>query len=293
MTAEADNRTSLLGTRPSSARALLLVLLGEFVWPSVKPVWSATLLRALADLDVEPNAARKALQRTADSGFIAPEREGRRVRWTITEDGFRTLSAGDERVLQWDSRDTRWDGRWLIVSVSVPERQRRLRHHLQSRLFWAGLGSPVPGQWITPHWERADEVAKIIRDLDLDDQAHMFIGAPGPIADERRLVAQSWDLDELAADYRGFIDAFAGLNPRSDLECMRARVALTQDWRRFPYLDPDLPKQFLPAEWPGHDAARVFRDRHNAFRVRSLRHWNRISADHDNGASQSEGSDVD
>jgi phenylacetic acid degradation operon negative regulatory protein len=281
-----------MGTRPSSARALLLVLLGEFVWPSVQPVWSATLLRALADLDVESNAARKALQRTAESGLIAAEREGRRVRWTITHDGSRTLAAGDDRVLQWDSRDTSWDGRWLIVSVPVPERQRRLRHHLQSRLFWAGLGSPVPGEWITPHWERADEVAKIIRDLGLDDQAHMFIGAPGPIADEHRLVARSWDLDRLAAEYRDFIDAFAGLNPRSDLECLRARVALTQNWRRFPYLDPDLPKQFLPDDWPGHEASRVFRDRHNTFQVPSVRHWNRISADHVNLASPGESSDL-
>lgn len=275
------SRTPLTGTRPSSARAILLVLLGEFVWPSAKPVWSSTLLKAMADLDVEPNAARKALQRTADSGLIGSKKEGRRVRWSITQEGFQTLAAGDERVFHWDARDTRWDGRWLIVSVTVPERKRRLRHHLHSRLSWAGLGSPVPGEWITPHWDRAEDVADVLRGLELDSQAHMFIGTPGPIADERRLVSQAWDLEELAEEYRAFIEHFTSLSPRSDLECMQVRVALTQDWRRFPYLDPDLPKQFLSADWPGHEASKVFRECHNAWAVRSLRHWNRLSKDGD------------
>jgi phenylacetic acid degradation operon negative regulatory protein len=272
------SRAPLAGTRQSSARALLLVLLGEFVWPSLDPVWSSTLLKALADLDVEPNAARKALQRTSETGLIEAERDGRRVRWTITPGGFRTLQAGDQRVFRWDARDTSWDGRWLMLSVSVPEKQRKLRHHLQSRLTWAGLGSPVPGEWLTPHWERAEDVADVVRSLNLVDQAHMFIGTPGPLTDERRLVERAWDLDELAAEYQHFIDTFGSVNPPTDRDCLRERVALTQSWRRFPYLDPDLPKQFLPTNWPGHEASRVFRDRHNALEVRSLRHWNKLAS---------------
>jgi len=51
--------------RPSSARALLLVMIGEFVWPSGQPAWSSTLLSGLAEFDIEPSAARKALHRPA------------------------------------------------------------------------------------------------------------------------------------------------------------------------------------------------------------------------------------
>ncbi len=52
-------RNPLGGVRPSSARALLLVMIGEFVWPAGLPAWSSTLLSGLAEFDIEPNAARK------------------------------------------------------------------------------------------------------------------------------------------------------------------------------------------------------------------------------------------
>lgn len=60
--------TKPLGSaRPDSAKGLLLVVLGEFVWPRPQPIWSSTLLDALAERDIEPNAARKAMNRTAAS----------------------------------------------------------------------------------------------------------------------------------------------------------------------------------------------------------------------------------
>jgi len=274
----ARTATPLSGTRPSSARALLLVVLGEFVWPTRAPAWSSTLLSALAELDVEPNAARKALHRTAESGITEPGRVGRRVHWSITAKGALIMSSGHERTYNWDARRTSWDGTWLLLSVSVPETQRKLRHHLQNRLTWAGMGSPVPGQWITTHWERADEVAQIVRDLGLEEQAHSFVGTLGPLGSEAGIVGAAWDLDALADDYRSFIETYAETHPHTDAECFRARVLLVQDWRRFPYLDPDLPRRFLPAGWPGYEAVRLFRDRHGAWVSRSATHWDHLDA---------------
>ena len=176
----------------------------------------------------------------------------------------------------WDARDRSWDGRWLVLSVTVPQAQRRVRHHLQSRLAWAGLGSPAPGQWLTPHWPRGERVARIVRELGLQNQAHSFVGPLGPVGDETRPVRAAWDLGALERGYRDFIATYSALAPRTDRDCLRARVALVQDWRRFPYLDPDLPPRFLPPSWPGEAAARVFRDRHHAWAARSARCWRRL-----------------
>jgi phenylacetic acid degradation operon negative regulatory protein len=90
--------------------------------------------------------------------------------------------------LRLDARNTEWDGRWLVLSLTVPESQRKLRHHIQSRLQWAGLGSPAPGDWLTPYWERGEQVAEIVRELGLHDQAHSFVGVLGPVGDPLRLV---------------------------------------------------------------------------------------------------------
>src|SRR3954471_7816218 len=75
----------------ASARSLLLTVLGEFVLPAARPVRTAALLELLADVDVAEKAARQALMRTADSGWIASRRAGRESRWSLTEAGERLL----------------------------------------------------------------------------------------------------------------------------------------------------------------------------------------------------------
>ena len=75
-------RNPLDSVWPSSARALLLVMIGEFVWPAGQPAWSSTLLSGLSEFDIEPNAARKAPHRIAATGITTSRREGNRVRWS-------------------------------------------------------------------------------------------------------------------------------------------------------------------------------------------------------------------
>ncbi|QDG66698.1 PaaX family transcriptional regulator [Pseudarthrobacter sp. NIBRBAC000502772] len=272
----------LSGVHETSARAALLVALGEFVWPTGRPVWSSTLVSFLADLDYEPNAARKAIQRTVKSGHVEPVKVGRRARLEFTRAGFQSMAAGAERIYGWESRDMTWDGRWLSLLVTVPESKRQLRHHLQSGLIWAGLGSPAPGHWLSPHVDRADAVEQVIDRLGLAGQAHSFIGTHGSIGDENDLVRDAWNLDALRAQYEAFIERFAKMSPRTDRDCMVARVELVQAWRRFPYLDPDLPRQFLPRDWPGYTATKVLRERRNAWEVRSNRYWNQLENEGEN-----------
>jgi phenylacetic acid degradation operon negative regulatory protein len=269
-------RNPLGSARPSSARALLLVVIGEFVWPTGQPAWSSTLLSALSEFGIEPNAGRKALQRIAATGITTSGREANRVRWNVTQKGDRILRAGWERTYGWHARNTEWDGRWLVLSVTVPESQRKLRHHLQSRLLWAGLGSPAPGEWLTPHWARGEQVAEIVRQLGLDEQAHSFTGELGPLGDPLRLVRAAWNLDDLDKDYRTFIDAYSRRQPRTDRDHFRARVELVQDWRRFPYLDPDLPAAYLPESWPGAEASTLFTERYQAWKEPSGRYWDTV-----------------
>ena len=64
----------------ASARSLLLTVLGEFVLPTGHPVWTATLIELLGELDVAEKAARQAIMRTADSGWIEGSRIGRETR---------------------------------------------------------------------------------------------------------------------------------------------------------------------------------------------------------------------
>jgi phenylacetic acid degradation operon negative regulatory protein len=251
----------------------LLTVLGEFVLPRPEPVWTQTLIDVLAGLGVEQKSARQALARTAAEGLLASDRSGRRVRWSLSTAGRRLLTEGAARIYGFGTRSTAWDGRWLVLLVSVPESRRQLRHRLRTRLAWAGLGSPTPGVWVTPDPTKQDEVARVIADLELNEVTSSFVGPFGAIGAERDVVAQAWDLAGIEAAYADFLATFGSMAPTTSAEVMTAQIHLVHAWRRFPFLDPALPSELLPAEWAGARAAALFGTLHARWDGPASRHW--------------------
>jgi phenylacetic acid degradation operon negative regulatory protein len=252
-----------------SARSLLLTVLGEFVRPIDRPVWTATLVGVLAALGVEEKSARQALARTATDGWISSERDGRRTRWTLTPAGRRLLTEGAQRIYSFETQELGWDGRWLVLTVTVPEDQRHLRHQVRTRLAWAGFGSPVPGVWISANPEREAEAKQIFADLGLSDRVFSFVGPFAGIGSAADLVAQAWDLTGVARHYQAFIDFVLSLGPVSDADCVVAQASLVHEWRRMPFIDPQLPRDLLPPDWIGRQAVTLFRARHDAWAARA------------------------
>lgn len=263
---------------PASARSFLLTVLGEFVLPSAAPVWTSTLLQVLEGLAVEEKSARQGISRTAAAGWIFSERDGRRVRWVLSAAGRRLLSEGAARIYSAGAEIPAWDGRWLVVLASVPETKRKLRHQLQTRLTWAGLGNPTSGVWVTPHPERAQEVSRIVRELKLDDVASSFVGPFAEVGSESELVARAWDLDDVAGHYEDFLQNFSALQPSPGEATLLAQIRLVHEWRRFPFLDPQLPDSLLPADWIGHRARQVFDTLHTAWAPEARRRWDDLAA---------------
>lgn len=272
----ADSGSRRRDTGAASARSLLLTVLGEFVLPRDAPAWTGALVTALGEVDVEEKAARQALSRTAAEGLLTSERDGRRVRWRLTPAGTQLLVAGTERIYGFGRRLQEWDGRWLVLAVSVPETQRQLRHRLRTRLTWAGLGSPMPGLWVSPDASKEKEVAAAIEELGVE--SFSFTGPFGQIGDEHRVVCDAWPLDELERRYRDFLDAVSVQEPATPHERFRAQVGLVQEWRRFPFLDPALPPQLLASTWPGPAAAELFHRRHDQWHPDAQGHWEHLCA---------------
>jgi phenylacetic acid degradation operon negative regulatory protein len=261
----------------ASARSLLLTVLGEFVLPAGDPVWTATFLDALALLGVEEKAVRQALARSAAEGRLTSERHGRRTSWRLTPSGRRLLTEGTERIYSFGRPMRDWDGQWLLVLASVPETDRRLRHLLRTRLSWNGLGNLSPGVWVSPHPEREQEVREVLREIGVADSSTIFAGRLGDIDEARRVAGQAWHLDQIELVYEGFLDAVRELRPRDHAETFAAHTRLVQEWRRFPFLDPGLPPQLLPADWSGTRAFDLFHERHATWHPAAVRHWRTIA----------------
>lgn len=261
----------------SSARSLLLTLLGEFVLPRGGRVWTGAFLAAMSRLEVEEKAARKALARTAADGFIRPERVGRKTRWALTEAGTQLLKSGAERIYGFLQNPEPWDGQWLILVVTIPETQRRTRQRLRTRLSWLGAGSPAPGLWVLPRRSMELAVANVIDELDVRANTMSWIGASSSIGRIEDLVADAWSLDEVAALYDAFLESFTGRAARSPHDCFVAQMELVQAWRRFPFLDPALPAEVLGDEWPGPRAAHLFRSYHGRWHERAQQYWDELT----------------
>jgi phenylacetic acid degradation operon negative regulatory protein len=238
---------------------MLLTVLGEYVLPRGDGVWQETLVTALGALDHKPHAARQAIARSVAGGWLRAERHGRRSRMHLTEDSTEMLRTGAERIYSfgeaWD-----WNGEWLLVVLRVPEERREVRHQVRTRLAWAGFGSLGGGVSLSPHVERAEELSDLVGDGVAE--LHSFRAQLGPLGDARKMVSDAWDLDAVAAAYRGFIDTFRQERPKSPEAVFRAQTLLVHEWRRFPFLDPDLPEDVLPARWPRRTAHDVFQERH-------------------------------
>jgi phenylacetic acid degradation operon negative regulatory protein len=262
----------------TSARSLLLTVLGEFVLPREEPVWTQVLLDVLGGLGVESKSARQALARTAAEGLLVSDRAGRRVRWSLTASGRRLLTDGAARIYGFGRTRHDWDGSWLVLLISVPESRRQLRHRLRTRLAWAGLGSPSPGVWLTPDPTKQDEVAGVVADLGLTGVTSSFIGPFGAIGAEHDVVAQAWDLAEVETGYEEFLDEFGAVDPTTPDEVLRHQIHLVHAWRRFPFLDPQLPAALLPADWAGARAAALFSAQHERWHEPAHQQWAQLVA---------------
>jgi phenylacetic acid degradation operon negative regulatory protein len=242
-----------------SARGLLFTVLGEFVLPAGETAWTSAFIDVLGRLGVEEKASRQALMRTAADGWLESERIGRRTLWRLTPAAERLLMDGTERIYGFTGSTSAWDGRWLIVLARAPESERPMRHLLRTRLTWAGLGSPAPGVWVSPHAERVDEVEKVLDDAGVLDEAQVFVGEHGGRGDLQAMVGHAWDLGTIELRYEQFVERFRSSARR---DALTATVELVHAWRRFPWIDPALPDELLPTPWTGVAAATVFARQH-------------------------------
>ena len=255
-----------------SGKALLLTTLGEFVLPHRGSVWTSTVVRSLGLLGVEDRNARQAVARLVAQTVVRSEKEGRRARLWLTDQGREMLTLGSERIYGFGSETDGWDGRWIVVLCSVPEDLRAKRHRLRTRLGFAGFGFLGPGVALSPHADREETANAVLEDLGLLSGAVVFRAEVGDLVSVEELLGRAWDLGALAALYEEFIASFDHRAPRTDEARFAALSELVHSWRHFPFVDPEIPRELLPSRWPGRRAKELFEDRHAAWSP-GANHW--------------------
>lgn len=260
-------------TMGDTSRDLLWTTLGEFVLPHDKAVWTQTLVAVMDRLDVRDKATRQAVARLHDRGWLQRSRVGRRTRWSLDPSAEALLTEGAARIYGFGHDEHGWDGRWLLVLASVPERNRGLRYRMGVGLRWAGFGSLGNGLWVSPWTEREAAVVELTESLGVE--ATIFIGELGALGTPAGCADEAWDLSDLAGQYRAFLREVETIEPASlpAEDAAAELVTLVHRWRRFPLLDPDLPPELLPPDWPGPDAVKRFAELRQALLPAATEWW--------------------
>ena len=241
----------------------------------------ADLITLLAALDVDEAAARSALSRLKKRGVLLPARQGHNAAYRLDPQLEDVFEEGDERIFA--PRRAKPGDRWLLAAFSVPESQRNLRHQLRRVLAGRGFGTVAAGLWIAPEFVHAH----LRRELEREGLLEFVEFFAADLLDDQiaRRVAQWWDLEALAALYAGFRASFepvlerwgtegnaAGRESDDEARAFADDVLLLTAWRRLPYLDPGLPVEFLPEDWQGIAAERLFTTLHARLAGPAARH---------------------
>ncbi|WP_461155996.1 PaaX family transcriptional regulator [Saccharopolyspora tripterygii] len=260
----------------ASARSLLLTVMGEFAYPRDEAIWTTALVRVLNGLGVEGHAARQAISRSADAGWIERERIGRTARWRLTRSGKNIIEDGLHRATAFLDRSEPWDGRWLVLLVSVPQGERTTRKRLYGGLAWLRMGNPTPGVWLTPHVDTAGDLRDLIAEFNLADTAISFVGHTEQVGlSDEQIVQRAWNLAELADTYQTLLTRFADHRPADGDEFLLNYLELRNYLQQFMRLDPQLPEELLP-KWVGHEASELFRDRRERWLAGAWERWEEI-----------------
>lgn len=246
-----------------AARSTLLTILGEYVLPHSTGVWQETLVTAMQTMGYKPQTARQAVTRSVKAGWLQSEKAGRASRLQLTARCRSMLRDGARRIYSFGTPREPSD-QWLLLLVRVPERTREVRHRLRTRLSWAGCGSLGNGVWITPHIERERELSAIAQS-ERAAEIMSFRVQPTTISNAHSVILQAWELDTVASAYRAFTSRFQSVDPVAPADVFRAHTQLVHAWRKFPYLDPELPADMLPARWPQQHARELFEQRRTAW----------------------------
>jgi phenylacetic acid degradation operon negative regulatory protein len=233
---------------------LLLTLFGDHVLDRGTAVSTGGVLAVLGRLGVGEHAARATLARMSRRGLLRTVRRGRQAFLALTEHGTVVLRDG-QRKLDGEVVERHWDGRWTLLTFSVPETRRADRHALRTRLGWFGFGSLRSGLWVSPS---ATDISSALAELDLLEHAEVFRAEAFMWTDPVRIAREAWDLSEIATGYDRFLQRWTG-RADGDLDALSRRVRLGAEWLLLIRRDPVLPVALLPAGWPGVRAAALFR----------------------------------
>lgn len=242
------------------ANSLLITVFGDAFAPRGQAIWLGSLIELLGLFGLSSRLVRtSAFRLSADDWFVAT-RLGRRSYYGLSDGGLLRVHHADQRI--YDFHLAQWDGHWTLVLLDSRMRASE-RQRLQRELSWQSYGRIAPLVFVHPHGD-AQALSATIAAAGVTNQVAVLHSLHLPDASERPLMSimhTVFDLDNVALAWTHFIDRFSPLLHEAERldppQAFVVRTLLIHEYRRVVLRDPNLPKAFLPLNWPGVQARQL------------------------------------
>jgi phenylacetic acid degradation operon negative regulatory protein len=267
-------------------RSAMLTLYGDYVRHRGGEIGIGSLIELLSNFGLSENSIRSAVSRMCRAGILKVRRNKSRSYYSLSEDGLALMHKGERRIFE--RKRSVWDGLWNLVVYYIPEENREYRDRLRRELAWMGFGPLTTATWISPH-DLTDEVTELAEKLGITSYIQIFQTRLKNSSDPSSIVERCWDLKKIHTRYSAFIKEYrkrmekfgARIMNSEDIESSEyfvERFSLMDDYRRLPYLDPDLPEVLLPENWLRREAIELFQQYHEMLTDKANQYFDTILA---------------
>ena len=212
-------------------------------------------VKALTDLGHSPNAIRQTLFRLTKQGELEARKAGRQKFYSSSNYMQKEISVGLEKIFMPPSQD--WDGLWTMVQYTFEGDERNDRERIRSILSLIGFSALGTGLYVHP-LDHSHAIEDVVRENGLTSNVRIFRSRQLGSENDKRLVRELWDLNELANQSRKFLTNAKKIEPlissANDQQAFQMRYYVVMEILRIAWNDPDLPVSLLPANWPGYKA---------------------------------------
>ncbi|MFD2923077.1 phenylacetic acid degradation operon negative regulatory protein PaaX [Halobacillus naozhouensis] len=250
-----------------NTRSMIFTLYGDYISQYGNVIWIGSLIRLLQEFGHNEQSVRAAISRMSKQGWVQSERKGNKSYYYLTDRGRDRMDEAANRIFKIEAPS--WDGEWRLLLYTIPEEKRHLRDELRRELVWSGFGLLSNSCWITPN-PLEEQIHNLIAKYEIGSYVNFFRAKYEGMSENKDLVEQCWDLDEINERYSEFIQNYSQKyiidknkiekGDLSDGSCFVERTLLVHQYRKFLFIDPSLPQELLPENWLGDSAASLFRD---------------------------------
>ncbi|MDH5161774.1 phenylacetic acid degradation operon negative regulatory protein PaaX [Heyndrickxia oleronia] len=257
-----------------NTRSMIFTIFGDYIRHYGNEIWIGSLIQLLKEFGHNEQSVRAAMSRMNKQGWVEARKIGNKSYYYLTPRGDDRMDEAATRIYK--LKQEKWNGKWTMLTYSIPEDKRSIRDELRKELVWSGFGPIANSCWISPN-PLIKQVHTLVDKYDISNYVHVFITEYKGPHENQRLIQECWDIEEINAQYKRFIDRY---HPKyetvkkriqtgnmSPADCFVERTKLVHEYRKFLFIDPGLPEELLPKKWLGNQAALLFSDYHKELAV--------------------------